>query len=145
MSDLRIQLDAARTAYSQIRYPGNLAAEVMFKRRHRTLLRVAAITAAAAALALAVILPSLLNHRPTESEGGTLVAMTSPSSQAQNEMVEAEPISYSMPGLPLLPDGFSIVPSSGMPSAFPGLPGLFTVTDHESDQGESKPTTRESL
>ncbi|MCC7351337.1 MAG: hypothetical protein IT446_12285 [Phycisphaerales bacterium] len=142
MRQLRQAVERGREAYQAVRYPGDLAAQVLGRRQSwRWVLPMGGMAAAAAALVI-----TLWPHHPVSAPQppqpvATVAGMATPSPQTSDSLL-------AMPGMPELPSGIELMPKYQALSpqlgamTFPSYPG-FPSRDFESVQSTS--TTREAV
>ena len=129
MSDLRKQLDAARREYREMRYPGDLASDVLRPVRHwGRWLAVGGAIAAAAAIALVIRLQ--LAEQPTTG----IVQATETTSEMSLTALPVVSLAELPAGLQLSPPAydFSISPPS------------FSLVSDESENSQEPSTTQET-
>ena len=127
MSELRNQLDHARQAYADARYPGDLATDVSL-RHERSAFRWLAGATASSAVAAAIILAWAL-YRGVPERSNVPYTLTIPTEHAP-------PMSFAMPPMPEIPAGLSFtIPA---PPPMPSLDALL-----EAEQTTS--TTQEAV
>jgi len=138
MRQLRQTVERGREAYQRVRYPGDLAAEVLVRRRRWVwMLPVGGLAAAAAVVVI------LWPHRPasTPLPPEPVATTVAPAHQMVDGPLTA-------PGMPELPSGIDLMPQYQALSpqlgalSLPSYPG-FGSTDFEST--ESTATTQEAV
>ncbi|MCC6423540.1 MAG: hypothetical protein IT447_08690 [Phycisphaerales bacterium] len=139
MRQLRQTVERGREAYQTVRYPDDLAAQVLGGRRSwRWVLPMGGLAAAAAAVVI-----TLWPQRPvsTPRPSQPIATVTTPAHQTPDSLL-------AMPSMPQLPDGIDLMPKYQALSPrlgamnFPSYPG-FPSRDFESVQSTS--TTREAV
>jgi len=127
MSELRNELEHARRAYADARYPGDLANDVSL-RHERSAFRWVAGAMAGSAVAAAIFLAWVL-FRGAPERSHVPYTLTIPTEQAQ-------PMSFAMPPMPELPTGLSFtIPA---PPPMPSLDALL-------EAGQTTSTTQEAV
>lgn len=139
MRQLRRTVERGREAYQSVRYPGDLAAVVLGRRRSwRWVLPVGGLAAAAAAVVVALWPQRPISTPQPPQPVATGVAPT-------HQMVDGL---LAMPGMPELPSGIELMPKYQALSpqlgvlTLPSYPG-FPSRDFESSQSTS--TTQEAV
>ena len=144
MSQLREQLQSAARAHQAIRYPGNLAGDVLGQfhaeeqQRNRMRIFPWALTAIAAAVLISLVSYKL--YPLLKSATSTL-----PGEEDQATLSLAIPaVDHSMPVKPEMPSGIDMVPTYQALS-FPTSPG-FPSLDSLKDENEQNPSnSKESV
>ena len=127
MSELRNQLDRARQAYADARYPGDLATDVSL-RHERWAFRWIAGAMASSAVAAAITLAWVL-YRGAPERTPVPYTLTIPTEHA-------EAMSFAMPTMPEIPTGLSFtIPA---PPPMPSLDALL-------EAGQTTSTTQEAV
>jgi len=134
MSTLRDQLQSAAKAHRVVRYPGNLADEILGVQQQRNRMRILpwTITAIAAAILLSLIsyrlYPLLMNSNVTTTADDQRFTLAIPAVDLQ------------LPEKPEIPAGVDLMPSYQAMSApsFPSFPSLDSLQG-QSDQDLSNP------
>ena len=137
MSDLRQQLLKAKDDYEQARYPGNLAADVLYRRRIGPIVLAFIGTAAIAAMVAIVFMPMF------NTDTNSIAIKPTVQTQSPTTSVEvAENTSMAMPGFPADEDAPSLSTTS---LSMPSMPAIPTFSALESQATEiTSPTTQES-
>jgi hypothetical protein len=148
MSDLRKQLELAKSEYERVSYPGNLAADVLHPRRSmifRLIVSAAAVSAVAAAVALWMTIQPLAT-RSTKPNVATAVHPAPAKAQAVSQPAQdATQFSWAIP-VPQFPTEEMHLLPSGASLAMPAMPSMPTFQDiQESEKAESTATTQEAV
>lgn len=143
MSKLREQLNAARQDYLSEKYPGDLAAEILFPpRRINPAWWIAPLAAVAAAVALMIFIQKQVPTNVTDPGKQTVVTVNNGSDENQTQT--AEVVAWMTPdAVPSMPDDWSsdldtttdTMPSFGDVSipSMPSMPSFdFSTTEQES-------------
>jgi hypothetical protein len=161
MSDLRKHLDTAKRDYQSMRYPGNLAADILgatdaipISRGRSTTMRIVGWSATISAVAAAIVLWVTLRpatQTPTTPSKPVIAATTpieAPITVAQtdetteeDEVIEVQTVAE-MGTVPAFPQDVSFAPSASdmsIPSTFtfPSMDMDFTQDSTETDRKES--------
>ena len=138
MSDLRQQLLNAKEDYEQIRYPGNLAADVLYRRRIGPIVWAFLGTAAVAAMVAIAFMPMFKTHDTNSVAMKPTVHTESPTTFVE----VAENASLAMPGLPTGDNAPSLSTTS---LSMPSMPAIPSFSSLESQATEiTTLTTQES-
>ncbi len=131
MSQLREHLEAAREGYLAVRYPGDLALQVLPVRRNRWS---KFIGAAVAGLAAAMVVMILLHQAMVQPTRQQRVVLPAPQ--------QHRPVFVVLPGLPQSPKSMTLAPALGdHPVFLPALPSFPSLLETLSDSNEGSETT----
>jgi hypothetical protein len=139
MNDLRQQLESARSEYESVRYPGNLAAEVLPPRTHivrRLFIGAAAMGAIAAAVALWMPIQPLTTRNVNTPMTISIVKPTTTSSE--------ESFAIAVPEVPMFPEGIQLMPTD-QSLALPSVPTFPSLAELEREAASSTATTQEAV
>lgn len=142
MSDLRNQLEAARSEYESLRYPGNLAADVLSRPRGRGMWWAAAAVTAISGLAAALFIATRTPGGQAPSSGGSVAMVATTQAVPAEQVAEASApasLTFAFEGVSLAPSGemlslpsLPMVPSEAALNSIPVDHSTTQTTDTES-------------